>query len=128
LRWHGIVLLDNAMSCDEIAAVLLIYDDTVRRWYGLYGEAGLAGLARPGYEGGECRLSEAQQTELKAWITDTLPRSPGAVGAFIAAPSSDRNPPEIFCRTFILRTSCSARLWVKGTVGSWRKQRWGEAV
>jgi hypothetical protein len=47
------------MSCNEIAAVLLICDDAVRRWYGLYGEAGLAGLARPGYEGGECRLSEA---------------------------------------------------------------------
>jgi transposase len=51
LRWHGIVLLDNGMNCDEIAVVLLIYDDTVRRWYGLYGEAGLAGFARLGYGG-----------------------------------------------------------------------------
>jgi hypothetical protein len=73
------------MSCNEIAVVLLVDDDTVRRCYGLYGEAGLAGLARLGCEGRQYRLSEAQQTELKAWITDTLPRSPGAVGGFIAA-------------------------------------------
>ena len=31
------------------------------------------------------------------------------------APSSKRNPPEIFWRSFIMRPSCSARLLVKGT-------------
>ena len=38
------------------------------------------------------------------------------------APFSERKPPEIFCRSFIMRPSCSARLLVKGTVGSVRKR------
>ena len=38
------------------------------------------------------------------------------------APSSERNPPEIFCRNFIIRPSRSARLLVKGTLGSVRKR------
>ena len=35
-RANAIVLLDRGMSCENIAAVLLIDDDTVRRWHGLY--------------------------------------------------------------------------------------------
>jgi hypothetical protein len=31
-----------------------------------------------GYDGGTCRLSETQQDRLKAWITETLPRTTGA--------------------------------------------------
>src|SRR5271166_2843317 len=38
------------------------------------------------------------------------------------APSSDRNPPEIFCRSFIILPSRSARLLVNGTRGSVRKR------
>ena len=38
------------------------------------------------------------------------------------APSSDRKPPEIFWRNFIIRPSCSARLLAKGTAGSVRKR------
>jgi hypothetical protein len=37
------------------------------------------------------------------------------------APSSERKPPEIFCRSFIIRPSRSARLLVNGTSGSVRK-------
>ena len=82
-RANAIVLLDKGMSCEAIAAVLLIDDDTVRRWHGLYADAGLGGLARLGYEGSECRLSETQQADLKAWIAETLPRSSREVGAYI---------------------------------------------
>src|SRR5208283_1743693 len=38
------------------------------------------------------------------------------------APSSERKPPEIFCRSFIMRPSRSASLLVNGTVGSCRKR------
>jgi transposase len=63
--------------------VLLIDDDTVRTWYRLYEEDGIEGLASFGYEGSACRLSEEQQGKLKAWITETLPRSTRAIGAWI---------------------------------------------
>ena len=38
------------------------------------------------------------------------------------APWQERNPPEIFCRSFIMRAACSARLLVKGMRGSVRKR------
>jgi len=39
-----------------------------------------------------------------------------------SAPCSERNPPDIFCRNFIIRPSRSARLLVNGTIGSVRKR------
>src|SRR3954469_9636298 len=39
-----------------------------------------------------------------------------------SAPASERKPPEIFCRSFIIRPSRSTRLLVKGTRGSVRKR------
>ena len=36
---------------------------------------GIEGVASFGHEGSACRLSEAQQDRLKAWITVTLPRT-----------------------------------------------------
>ena len=38
--WRGgptrLVLLDDGMSCEAIAKVLLLDDDTIRTWYRLY--------------------------------------------------------------------------------------------
>src|SRR5215468_12507635 len=72
-RANALVLLDNGMSCEAVAKVLLLDDDTVRTWYRLYQEEGIKGLASLRYEGGVCRLSEEQQQTLKAWISETLP-------------------------------------------------------
>ena len=82
-RANALVLLDDGMSCEAIAKVLLLDDDTIRTWYRLYEEDGIEGLASFGYEGGACRLSEAHQDKLKAWITETLPRTTREVGAWI---------------------------------------------
>ena len=82
-RANALVLLDDGMSCEAVAKVLLLDDDTVRTWYGLYQEDGIEGLASFGYEGSACRLSEEQQAKLKAWITETLPRTTREIGAWI---------------------------------------------
>lgn len=82
-RANALVLLDDGMSCEAIAKVLLLDDDTVRTWHRLYQEDGIEGLASFGYEGGACRLSGGQQDQLKAWITETLPRSTREIGAWI---------------------------------------------
>ena len=82
-RANALVLLDDGMSCEAIAKVLLLDDDTIRTWYRLYEEDGIEGLASFGYEGGACRLSEEQQDRLKAWISDALPRTTREVGAWI---------------------------------------------
>src|SRR5829696_4721942 len=82
-RANALVLLDDGMSCAAVAKVLLLDDDTIRGWHRLYEEEGIEGLASFGYEGSACRLSEAQQDRLKAWITETLPRTTREVGAWI---------------------------------------------
>ena len=64
---------------------MLIDDDTVRRWHHIHQESGLSGLTHFGYQGSECRLNEEQQTELKDWVSETLPRSASKIGAYIAA-------------------------------------------
>ena len=82
-RANALVLLDDGMSYAAVARVLLIDDDTVRTWHRLYKEDGIEGLAGFGYEGSACRLSGEQQDKLKAWITETLPRTTRAIGAWI---------------------------------------------
>jgi transposase len=84
-RANALVLLDQGMSCGAVAKVLFLDDDTVRTWYRLYQEDGFDGLVSFGYDGSACRLSSTQQDQLKAWITETLPRSTGAVGAWVEA-------------------------------------------
>ncbi len=71
------------MSCEAVAKVLLLDDDTIRIWYRLYEKDGLKGLTNFGYEGGTCRLSEEQQEKLTAWVGATLPRTTRQIGAWV---------------------------------------------
>jgi transposase len=82
-RANALVLLDQGMSCSDVAKVLFVDDDTIRTWYRLYQEDGFDGLVSFGYDGSACRLSDQQQDQLKAWITETLPRTTGAVGTWV---------------------------------------------
>jgi transposase len=82
-RANALVLLDQGMGCGAVAQVLFLDDDTIRTWYRLYQQDGFDGLVSFGYDGSACRLSEPQQDKLKAWITETLPRTTSAVGAWV---------------------------------------------
>jgi transposase len=82
-RANALVLLDQGMSCSAVAKVLFLDDDTIRTWYCLYQEDGFDGLVSFGYDGSACRLSDEQQDQLKAWITETLPRTTSAIGAWV---------------------------------------------
>ena len=84
-RANALVLLDDGMSCEAIAEVLFLDDDTIRSWYHLYQEDGIEGLVSFNHEGGSCRLTAEQQDKLKAWISATLPRTTRQVGAWIVA-------------------------------------------
>ena len=74
-RANALVLLDDGMSCEAIAKVLLLDDDTIRTWYRLYEEDGIEGLTNFSYEGSACQLSGEQQEKLKAWVATSLPRT-----------------------------------------------------
>src|SRR5262252_3131809 len=65
-RANALLLLDDGMSCEEIAKVLYLDDDTIRYWYQLYSEKGLSWLADFGYKGRVCELATARQDALKA--------------------------------------------------------------
>jgi transposase len=79
----GVGLLDDGMSCEAIAKVLLLDDDTIRTWYRLYEEDGIEGLTNFSYEGSACQLSGERQEKLKAWVATALPRTTRQVGAWI---------------------------------------------
>ena len=83
-RANALLLLDDGMSCQAVAKVLYLDDDTVRTWHRVYQEDGIEGLASFGYEGGACRLTAEQQERLTAWVTATLPRTTREIGAWIA--------------------------------------------
>ena len=83
-RANALVLLDDGMSCEAIAKVLLLDDDTIRTWYRLYEEDGVEkGVDDFSYEGSACQLSGEQQEKLKAWVATSLPRTTRQVGAWI---------------------------------------------
>ena len=75
-RANAIVLLNDGMSCEAVARVLLVDDDTVRSWYSVLAVHGIAGLRVFNYQGSQSRLSEAAEAELYDWIKATLPREP----------------------------------------------------
>lgn len=82
-RANALLLLDDGMSCEAVARVLFIDDDTIRTWHRLYLVEGIDGLAGFGLGGSACRLSVAQQDRLTAWITAALPRTTREIGAWI---------------------------------------------
>ena len=84
-RANALVLLDRGLSCEAVAEVLLLDDDTIRSWHKLYEQAGIQSLAEFGYRGSAPRLDVAQQDRLRGWITEALPRTTREVGAWIEA-------------------------------------------
>ena len=82
-RANALILLDRGMSYGQVAAVLLIDDDTVRQWRQIFETEGVEGLAGFHFGGRQAFLSDERQAELAAWVTVTLPRTTREVGAFI---------------------------------------------
>ena len=81
-RANALVLLDDGMSCVQVARVLLLDDDTVRTWHQAYQQNGVDSLVFS-HKGGFCRLSTEQSGKLCAWAADTLPSTTRQVGAYI---------------------------------------------
>ena len=82
-RANALVLLDDGWSCENVAGALLLDDDTIRGWHGLFVSEGLEGLGRFEAGGSACQVSGEQQEKLKAWVAAALPRTTRQVGAWI---------------------------------------------
>ena len=82
-RANALLLLDDGLSCEAIAKVLYMDDDTIRYWHERYQEKGLKWLAEFGYKGRVCELTIEQQAALSEWVIATLPRTTSVVGEWI---------------------------------------------
>jgi transposase len=82
-RANALVLLDGGWSCQEVAAALLMDDDTIRGWHKLFEQRGIEGLTSFDMGGSAGFLSTGQEDALKAYVGATLPRSTRQVGAWI---------------------------------------------
>jgi transposase len=82
-RANALVLLDGGWSCQEVAAALLMDDDTIRGWHKLFEQCGIEGLTGFDMGGSAGFLSTAQEDALRAFVGATLPRSTRQVGAWI---------------------------------------------
>jgi transposase len=82
-RANAIVLLDQGRSCEDIAAFLLLDDDTVRNWYRAYEQGGVDGLKAFDYKGSSSHLSLEQERALSEWVDDHHPHSIREIGAFL---------------------------------------------
>jgi transposase len=83
-RANAIVLLDGGWSCAEVAAALLMDDDTVRSWHVLYAGHGLTGLVVMDHQGSQSHLPREAEAALVDWVRIGLPRNTRIIGAWIA--------------------------------------------
>jgi transposase len=67
-RANALVLLDQGMSCQEVAHVLLYDDDTIRGWRKLFEQRGIEGITSFDVGGSAGYLSVQQEDVLKAWV------------------------------------------------------------
>ena len=84
-RANAILLLDDGLSCADVAKVLYLDDDTVRTWFKRYQAGGLDEMKVFDWKGRSGDLSREQMAELSARLGERLMRDSGEVAAYIAA-------------------------------------------
>ena len=83
-RANAMLLLDDGLSCQAVARVLYLDDDTVRGWHERFRREGVRALSVFGWKGGASRLTPAQEAELVGTLTERLHPSTAAVMAHVA--------------------------------------------
>lgn len=84
-RANAILLLDDGESCAQIAKFLYLDDDTIRGWYKAYRRDGWEALALDGWQGGQSRMTAAQEAALCDWLEARFCRSTAEIRAHIVA-------------------------------------------
>lgn len=74
-RIKSIILLDQGFSYLDIAKILLLDEDTIRRYEKIYKEGGLDNLALLNYKGYEGKMSCEQEEKLKQELRNNLMKS-----------------------------------------------------
>jgi transposase len=82
-RANAMLLLDDGLSCEAVARVLYLDDDTVRGWHERFRRDGVRALSVFGWKGAASRLTPAQEAELTETLTRRLFPGTAAVTAHI---------------------------------------------
>ena len=82
-RVNAILLLDDGWDYEQIAIALYISEGTVREWRKHFENGGLDELTTFDWQGGQSRLSQAEETELTVWLRENLCRDTKEVRAHI---------------------------------------------
>jgi len=67
-RIKSIALLNEGYTYEEIAKILFLDDETIRRYVRIYQEQGLNDLLKDNYQGGMSKLTEKQEEELNSHL------------------------------------------------------------
>ena len=84
-RANALLLLDDGMSCAQIAKVLFLDDDTVRSWHKQYLAEDWEAVAYDGWKGGQSRMTIAQEAALCEWLEERFCRSTSQIRAYMGA-------------------------------------------
>jgi transposase len=84
-RANAMLLLDDGLSCEAIAKVFYIDDDTVRGWYERWVAGGETALSAFDFKGAKRTLSPEQEGELVAALGERLFTTSSEVHAYIRA-------------------------------------------
>jgi len=82
-RANAILLLDDGLSCEQIAKVLYLDDDTVRGWYERWASGGEKSLTSNDFKGAKRTLDAEQERSLIADLGERLFATSTAVHAHI---------------------------------------------
>jgi transposase len=82
-RFNAVILLDSGWRPSEVAAALLIDEDTVRNHFKRYKQGGIEKLERMNDAGSEALLSDAQLAELDAHLQQALHASAASVARWV---------------------------------------------
>jgi transposase len=71
-RLKAMLLLNKGHSFAEVAEILILDDDTIRRWYHIFDDEGIEGLQRDLYKGGISKLDDGQLEALAVHVEENL--------------------------------------------------------
>ena len=84
-RANALLLLDDGLPFAQVAKVLYLHNDTVRGWYKQYQTGGWDLVASNDWQGGQSRMTVAQEAVLIAWLEGRVCRSVAEIRAYILA-------------------------------------------
>jgi transposase len=83
-RINILLLLDDGYSYEEVASILRLDDETIRRHEKAYQALGMEEFLKSPFAGGICKLTALQLSELEAYLDKNLCETTAQIVAYVA--------------------------------------------